>query len=52
MLEDDCIEYGNVQDREESDDAGHDGAKEELVAPDVVHPLGEIELRAGLHAEE
>lgn len=52
VLEDGVANDGDVLDGEEGDEAEHDGPEEELVAPDIVHPLGEVELGAGLHAEE
>lgn len=52
VLEDSVADDGDVLDGEEGDEAEHDGPEEELVAPDIVHPLGEVELGAGLHAEE
>jgi hypothetical protein len=52
VLEHGVADDGDVLDGEEGDEAEHDGPEEELVAPDIVHPLGEVELGAGLHAEE
>lgn len=52
VLEDGVADDGDVLDREESNDTEDNGPEEELVAPDVVHPLSEVELGAGLHAEE
>ncbi|KAI6760523.1 hypothetical protein HG530_009383 [Fusarium avenaceum] len=52
VLEDGVADNGDVLDGEEGDDTEHDGPEEELVAPDVVHPLSEVELGARLHAEE
>jgi len=52
VLEDGVADDGDVLDGEEGDEAEHDGPEEELVATDIMHPLGEVELGAGLHAEE
>ncbi|CAF3572987.1 unnamed protein product [Fusarium graminearum] len=52
VLKDGVTDDGNVLDREESDNTEDNGPEEELVAPDVVHPLGKVELGLGLHAEE
>lgn len=52
MFENNVIDHGNVQDREGGDESDHDAAEQKLVAPDVKHPLGEIALGTGLHAEE
>lgn len=52
MSEDTMVDHRDVEQREDSDEACHDGPEEELVAPDVVHPLCEVQLGARLHAEE
>lgn len=52
MFEDDLVDDGDIQDREGRDEAGHDGPEEERVTPDIVHPLREVALGFGLHAEE
>lgn len=52
VLEDSVADDGDVLEREEGDEAEHDSPEEELVAPHIVHPLGEVLLGAGLHAEE
>jgi len=52
MLEDDVVDDRDVESREDSNEASHDGPEQELVAPDIVHPLGEVLRRLGLHAEE
>lgn len=52
VLEDGVADDRDVLEREEGDEAEHDGPEEELVAPDIMHPLGEVLLGAGLHAEE
>lgn len=52
MLEDNVVEARNIQEWEDGDETSHDGPEQELVAPDVVHPLGEVFLGPGLHAEE
>lgn len=46
------VDNGDINKREDSDEAGHNGPEEELVPPDVVHPLCEVLLGFGLHAEE
>ena len=46
------VDDGDIKQGEEGDEADHDGPEEELVAPDVVHPLRQVELGAGLHAEK
>lgn len=52
VFEDDMVDDGDIEQGEDGDEPGHDGPEEELVAPHVVHPLGEVFLGAGLHAEE
>ena len=52
VLEDDVVQHGNVEDGEHGDPSRHDGPEEELIAPYIVHPLGEVFLGFGLHAEE
>lgn len=52
MLEDVPVDHGDVDDGEDGDPSGHDRPEEKLVAPDVVHPLGEVAGGFGLHAEE
>lgn len=52
MFENNVIDHRDVQDREGRDESNHDAAEQKLVAPDVKHPLGEIALGTGLHAEE
>lgn len=52
MLKDGGVNDGNVDDGEHGDEAGNDGPKEKLVAPDVNDPLGKVALALGLHAEE
>jgi len=52
VLEHDVVDDRDVQDREDGDEAGDDRPEEELVAPGVVHPLREVPLGLGLHAEE
>ena len=44
MLEDDVVDDWDVEGREDGDESGDNGPEEELVAPDIVHPLGEITL--------
>jgi len=52
VLENDGVQCWNVEYRENGDESCHDGVEEKLVSPDVVHPLGQVLLRAGLHMEE
>lgn len=52
MFEDVVVDDGNVQGGEDGDETRNDGPEEELVPPDVDHPLGKVALAAGLHAEE
>lgn len=52
VLEDVVVDNGHVQDDEHGCETKHDGPEQELVAPDISHPLREVELRLGLHAEE
>ena len=46
------VDDWDVKYREDEDEAEDDGGEQELVAPDVEHPLGEIAVGLGLHAEE
>ena len=41
MLEDNSIQAGNIDDREDSDETRNDGPEEEFIPPDIVHPLRE-----------
>lgn len=52
VLEHTVVDDGDIQNREREDETGHDTPEQEAVAPDVEHPLGEVALRVGLHAEE
>lgn len=52
VLEDDVVDHRDVQRWEDSDEAGDDGPEQELVAPDVDHPLRKVLLALRLHAEE
>ena len=52
MLEDTVVDDRDVQNRESENEASHDTEEEELVAPDIVHPLGEVALGVRLHLEE
>lgn len=52
MPEHDGVDNRYVKNREYGDETTHDGEEQELVAPHVVKPLGEVLLRAGLHHEE
>lgn len=50
--EHDGVDDGDVQDGEDGDECAHDGEEQELVAPHVVEPLGEVLVGARLHHEE
>lgn len=52
VLEDLVVDDWDVQDRESEDETSHDSEEEELVAPDVMHPLREVALGVGLHLEK
>ncbi|KAM5475421.1 hypothetical protein MauCBS54593_001109 [Microsporum audouinii] len=52
VAEDLVVDDGDVEQREDGDEARDDGPEEEPVAPDVVHPLRQVPRRARLHAEE
>lgn len=52
MLQDDIIDDRDVDEREHGNESSNDGPEEELVAPDINNPLGEVTLAARLHAEE
>ena len=52
MLEDHLVDDRDVKDGEDGDKPGHDSEEEELVTPYIDHPLGEVLLRARLHAEK
>lgn len=52
VLEDFVVDNRNVQDGEGEYETGHDSEEQELVAPDIVHPLREVALGVGLHLEE
>ena len=52
MLEHHIVNHGDIQDRERKHESRHDPKEEELVPPHVHHPLREIQLGLGLHAEE
>ena len=52
VFEDNIVQHGNIKDRKHRDPSGHDGPEEELVAPDIIHPLGKVFFGIGLHAEE
>lgn len=52
VLEHHVVDDGDIKQGEDGDETSHDGPEEELVAPYVVHPLGEIFRGTGLHAEE
>lgn len=52
MLEDNRVDHRDVDEGEHGDEASHNSPEEELVAPDVNHPLSKILLGLGLHAEE
>lgn len=52
MLEDNRVDDRDVDEGEHGDEASDNSPEEELVAPDVNHPLSEVLLGLGLHAEE
>lgn len=52
VFEDFLVDDRNVQDGESEYETGHDSEEQELVAPDIVHPLCEVALGVGLHLEE
>lgn len=52
VFEDDRVDDGDVQKRENSDEAGDNGPEEELVAPDVEESLGKVLPGLGLHTEK
>lgn len=52
MLKHNRIQHGYVKDRKHGNPPRHNRPEEELVSPDVVHPLREVFLGLGLHAEE
>lgn len=52
VSEDVVVDDGDVENWEDGDESSHDGPEQELVAPHVVHPLGEVFIGVGLHAEE
>lgn len=52
MPENIVVDDGDVEDGEQGHEADDDGGEEELVAPDVEHPLRPGTVGARLHAEE
>ena len=52
MLENTVVDNRDVDDRECKNETSHDTKEEELVAPDIMHPLGIAFLGVGLHVEE
>ena len=52
MLEDHVVDDRDIEDGENGDKSSHNRPEQELIAPDIVYPLGEVLLRLGLHAEE
>lgn len=52
VLEHGVVDDGDVQRREQRHEAEQHGPEEEPVPPHVEHPLGEVLLAVGLHAEE
>lgn len=52
MLENTVVDDRDIENGESKHEAGHDTPEQEPVAPDIEHPLGEVALRLGLHAEE
>jgi len=52
MFEHLVVDDWDVKNREDGDETGHDTPEQELVTPNIVEPLGEVLLRARLHAEK
>ena len=52
VFENDVVQHGYVENRKNGNPPSHDGPEEELVPPDIIHPLGEVLLGFGLHAKE
>ncbi len=52
MLKDAVVDDGDINDGEGKYEASHNTPEQELVVPNIVHPLGEVTLRMGLHPEE
>lgn len=52
VLEDSMVNNRDVKDWENSNETKHDTPEQELVPPDVEHPLCEVFLAPRLHAEE
>lgn len=52
MFEDFVVDDRDVKNRESKHKACHDTEEKELVAPDIIHPLGKDFLGVGLHLEE
>lgn len=50
--EDGVVNDWDIEDREDGNEAEHDGQKQELVPPDVASPLSEVSRRSRLHHEE
>lgn len=52
MLEDTVVDDRDIQDGEGKNETSHDAKEEDLVTPDIMHPLGEAALGVRLHLEE
>lgn len=52
MLEDNVVDDRDVEGWEDGDETSDDGPEKELIAPDIVHPLREVQLTAWDHSEE
>ena len=46
------VDHGDIDEREDQQEARYDGPEEELVPPHIVHPLREVFFGFGLHPEE
>lgn len=42
VFEDHIIKHGDIKNREYGNPSDHDRPKKELVAPDIIHPLGKV----------
>ena len=52
VLEDNVVDDWDVESWEDGDEASNNGPEKELVAPDIVCPLGEVLLTTRLHSEK
>lgn len=52
VFEHNCVEPRDVDDREHGNETRNNSPEQELIAPDVNHPLRKVTLALGLHAEE